>query len=82
MKRSRITTEPSFHDLVDVLGRGSTDEWHGLYQRAKTDPKLREDIRAALEFVDPELGATRKLWIYLLTHIEQPDSIPTQRSRT
>lgn len=82
MKRSgRITVEPSFHDLVDTISRGGTDEWRELYQRAKRDPELREDIRAALEFVDSELGASRELWQLLLSHIEQLDHAPPQQQQ-
>ncbi len=73
MTRSRITTEPGFLDLIDLLSRGGTADWRALYQRAQGDPELRSDIRAALEFVDPELGAARELWSLLLDRAEQKE---------
>lgn len=70
MKQSRITTTGGFLDLVDALGRGGTDEWRLLYRRAEHDTALREQIRAALPLVDPEIGSGRELWGFLLDHIE------------
>lgn len=71
MKDSRITTTAGFLDLVDVLGRGGTEEWRALYQRARTDAAVREQIRSALPLVDPEIGSGRELWAFLLEHIER-----------
>ncbi len=70
----RITTEPGFLDLVDVLTTGGTAEWQELYQRAKQDAALRFEIREALPMVDPEIGAARQLWTLLLSRIEAVES--------
>jgi len=87
MKEPRITSTPGFLDLVDVLGRGGTDEWRLLYGRAAQDVTVREQIRAALPLVDPEIGSGRELWSFLLHHLEQrearrPSSTQSGRSRT
>ncbi|MBI4545995.1 MAG: hypothetical protein HY703_12415 [Gemmatimonadetes bacterium] len=74
MRAPRITTRPGFHELVDVLGTGSTEEWRELYQRAKADAALRGQIRRALPLVDPEVGSGAELWIFLLEHIERVES--------
>jgi hypothetical protein len=71
MRASRITTEPGFLDLVDVLGRGSTEDWRALYQRALSDASLRAEIRSALPLVDPEVGSGKELWSFLLECIER-----------
>ena len=63
MKDSRITTTAGFLNLVDVLGRGGKAEWRALYQRARIDAAVREQIRSALPLVDPEIGSARELWV-------------------
>jgi hypothetical protein len=77
----RITTEPGFLDLVDVLTAGGTAEWQDLYQRAKRDAALRAEIREALRMVDPEIGAARQMWTLLLNRIEaaEPPGRPHHR---
>lgn len=67
MSAPRATTIPGFLDVVDVLGRGGTDDWRALYQRAASDGNVRAEVEAALQFVDPELGAARELWAFLLS---------------
>jgi uncharacterized protein (DUF2336 family) len=74
MRHSRITTTPGFLDLVDVLGRGGTEEWRALYRRAQMDVAVRDQIRAALPLVDPEIGSGREIWAFLLEHIEQREA--------
>jgi hypothetical protein len=71
MKWMRATTQPSFLDLVDLLGRGSTEDWQELYAEAKENPQVRALIEEALPFVDPEIGEAKTLWRFLL------DSMPT-----
>jgi hypothetical protein len=71
MRTQRISNEPGFWDLVDLLGRGGTDDWRDLFQRAAADPAFREEIRAALQLVDPELGAAKELWRFLIEHLEE-----------
>lgn len=66
MREPRSTTVPSFLDLVDTISRGGTDEWRELYERAVNDLELQALIGRALPMVDPELGASRELWAYLL----------------
>lgn len=66
----RITYEPGFLDLVDVLGRGGTADWQDLYARARTDAALRAEIRQALKQVDPDLGSAPELWETLLNGLD------------
>lgn len=83
MSAARATTASSFLDLVDVLSRGGTDEWRDLYRRAAVEMRLRDEIRAALPLVDPELGAARELWEYLLTTLPpSTGSLSREESRT
>ncbi len=70
MRFMRATTSPSFLDYVDLLGRGSTEDWKVLYAEAKRNPRVRSTIEEALAFVDPEIGEARALWRILL------DSMP------
>jgi hypothetical protein len=71
MTSPRATTTAGFLDLVDVLSRGGTAEWRALYRRAMADVELRTEIEAALVLTDPELGAARELWAYLLTTLPE-----------
>lgn len=66
MKPMRATTTPGFLDYVDLLSRGGTEDWKGLYAEAKRDPRVRQTIEDALRFVDPEIGETKALWRILL----------------
>lgn len=71
MNPSRSTSRPTFLDLVNLLGRGGTNDWRHIYQRAKTDAGLRDDIEAAIPLIDPELGSAAPLWTFLLGHIRE-----------
>jgi hypothetical protein len=87
VNQPRITSTRGFLDLVDVLGRGDTDEWRLLYRRAEHDVAVREQIRAALPLVDTEIGSGRELWSFLLDYLEQreargPFSTRSGRSHT
>ena len=84
MLTQRIATVTGFLDLVDLLGRGGTEDWCILYDRARRDAALRDEIRAAIPLVDPEMGAARELWIFLLEHLERridPETAPPQPLR-
>ena len=69
MNPSRSTSRPTFLDLVNLLGRGGTDDWRQIYQHAKKDPELQKDIEAAIPLIDPDLGSAAPLWTFLLSHI-------------
>lgn len=74
--RGRITNAPGLLNLVDTLGRGGTEDWARLYQRARADPGVRTSIREALPLVDPETGAARALWEALLDDMEAESPAP------
>lgn len=67
----RITTEPDLLDLVDTICRGSTADWQALYRRARRSAEVRQEIRKALDLVEPELDSSRVLWEHLLSRIEE-----------
>ena len=69
MNPSRSTSRPTFLDLVNLLGRGGTDDWRHIYQHAKTDVELQGDIEAAIPLIDPDLGSSGTLWTFLLEHV-------------
>lgn len=68
--KSRITVEPSFLDLVDLMAYGGTEDWRALYLRARRDPDLRRQIRDALPLIEPNLSSTQELWLRLIDRIE------------
>lgn len=74
----RITTEHDLLDLVDTICRGSTADWRVLYRRAERSAAVRQEIRKALDLVEPELDSSRALWEHLLSRIEER---PGHRSR-
>ncbi len=74
-REGRITREVGFLDLVDLLGRGGTEDWQRLYERAKGDLALRDGIREALLLVDPEMGSARVLWEGLLARLDAEHSL-------
>lgn len=75
MNFSRSTTSSGFLTLVNIMSRGGTEDWQLLYDKAKGDPALRADLRAALPLVDPEVGEGRALWAYLLDRLDRVVSI-------
>jgi len=86
VKWMRATAEPTFLDYIDLLGRGSTEEWQELYAEAKENPRVRALIEEALAFVDPELGEGRTLWRFLLDSMPpaeavSPESAPRSPTR-
>lgn len=81
---SRATRAEGFLDLVDIISRGGTAAWAALYQQAKADAKIREDIEAALPFCDPETGRGKEIWAWLLStlpELNQHPAPPTPRPR-
>lgn len=70
MNPARATTRPTILDLVDTIGRGSTENWIDLYRRAGASPTLRDEIRLALRMLDPDTASARELWAFLLERIE------------
>jgi hypothetical protein len=70
---SRITTTTSFLDLVDILSRGSTEQWRSLYAAAMHDEAVRLDIEAALPLVDIEITNADLIWRDLLAHLRETD---------
>lgn len=73
---SRITTKPSFLDLVDTLSRGSTESWRVLYAAAKHDEQVRREIEAALPLVDTEVTRADLIWKDLLAYLRQNHPTP------
>lgn len=75
MKWMRATTEPSFLDYVDLMSRGSTEDWQELYAEAKRNPRVHAMAEKALAFVDPEIGEGKVLWRFLLDSMPPIESV-------
>lgn len=80
MKWMRATTEPTFLDYVDLLGRGSTEDWQELYAEAKQNPRARALVEKALAFVDPEIGEAAALWRFLLDSMPPVETVAPDRA--
>lgn len=76
MRWMRVTTKASFHDCIDLLDRGSTEDWQELYAEGKENPQVRALIEAALPFLDPDCGEAKVSWRFLLDSMPPPPPAP------
>jgi len=50
---------------LNVVQRGSTEDWKGLY-RLRRDPEVAQAVASVLPWRDPDLLPSARLWKYLL----------------
>lgn len=56
MNPNRSTTKETIHAIENTIARGGTDQWKELYQKAKADPSVRENIKKVLPRLDREIS--------------------------
>ena len=50
---------------LNMIQRGSTEDWKALY-RACQDPRVAEEVASVLPWRDPDLLPSARLWKFLL----------------
>lgn len=65
MNPSRSTETSTALDWLNLVQRGSTEDWKRLYARCH-DPVIAREVAAVLRLRDPDLLAPARLWKFLL----------------
>jgi hypothetical protein len=65
MNPDRSTTGPTVLSLLNIVQRGSTEQWQELYERCR-DVRVARQLAAVLPLRDPDLMPSARLWRFLL----------------
>jgi hypothetical protein len=65
MNPSRSTDTPTALDWLNIIQRGSTEDWRQLYALCH-DVHVARQVAAVLRLRDPDLLAPARLWKFLL----------------
>ena len=71
MNPDRFTTRPTALSLLNIVQRGSTEQWQALYEQCH-DPAVARELAQVLPLRDPDLMASARLWQFLLQNLH-PD---------
>ena len=71
MNPDRSTTRPTALSLLNIVQRGSTEQWQRLYEQCH-DPAVARQLAGVLSMRDPDLMPSARLWQFLL-HDLHPD---------
>jgi hypothetical protein len=61
----RSTNAATAWRWLNIIQRGDTEAWRGLYRRCQ-DRAVAEEIARSLAWRDPDLLASARLWAFLL----------------
>jgi hypothetical protein len=61
----RSTTSPTASRWINIIQRGSTEEWRDLYRLCR-NRDFAEEVAHSLPLRDPDLLASARLWTFLL----------------
>jgi hypothetical protein len=70
----RWTDGVSPEGVLDMALRGTREQWWELYERARSDVKIRILLRRLLERADPDLRGGVALWQSLLDRFEAAEA--------
>lgn len=65
MNPSRSTVSHSALNWLNLIQRGSTEDWKRLYSLCR-DPSIAREVANILQLRDPDLLAPARLWKFLL----------------
>jgi hypothetical protein len=65
MNPSRGTHCPTALDWLNLIQRGSTEDWKRLYALCR-DPQIAREVASVLRLRDPDLLASARLWKFLI----------------
>ena len=71
MNPERSTDQPSALSLLNIVQRGSTEQWQALYQRCCREPGVARELAAVLPMRDPDFMASARLWKFLLEDLSR-----------
>jgi hypothetical protein len=65
MNPSRSTNNPTPLDWLNIIQRGSTEDWKRLYALCR-DPAVARPVAGVLRWRDPDLLPSARLWKFLI----------------
>ena len=65
MNAERSATKPTALSLLNIVQRGSTEQWQVLYEQCR-DLRVARELAEVLAMRDPDLMASARLWRFLL----------------
>lgn len=65
MNPDRSTNAPTIWRWINIIQRGSTEDWRDLYRRCRNRP-FAEEVARSLLLRDPDLLHSARLWAFLL----------------
>ena len=71
MNPERFTTGATALSLLNIVQRGSTEQWQALYEQCH-DLAVARQLAQVLPLRDPDLLASARLWRFLLQDLH-PD---------
>ena len=71
MNAERSTIGLTALSLLNIVQRGSTEQWQALYERCR-DLRVARQLAEVLPLRDPDLMASARLWRFLLLDLH-PD---------
>lgn len=71
MNPERSTDRPGAWSLLNIVQRGSTEQWRELYARCRRDPAVARALAEILPLRDPDLMASARLWKWLLEDLSE-----------
>lgn len=80
MSPSRSTQGPTPLDWLNIIQRGSTEDWRQLYALCQ-DATVARQVAAVLRWRDPDLIASARLWKFLLEDLHPELEVPLDEDR-
>lgn len=80
MNPSRATGTPTPLDWLNVVQRGSTEDWKRLYALCR-DLRVATQLAQLLRLRDPDLMAPARLWKFLLEDLHPGLRVELDESR-
>ncbi len=81
MNPDRTTDVPTAWRWLNIIQRGSTEEWRELYRRCQ-DRAVAEQAARALAWRDPDLMASARLWAFLLEDLHPGLKVELREGQT
>ena len=80
MNPERSTIGPTALSLLNIVQRGSTEQWQDLYEKCR-DLRVASQLAEVLPLRDPDLLPSARLWQFLLQDLHPQLKIDLQEDR-
>ncbi len=80
MNPQRATIGPTALSLLNIVQRGSTEQWQDLYEKCR-DLGVARQLAGILPLRDPDLMPSARLWQFLLQELHPELKIDLNESQ-